>query len=145
MTHCAGYRAAAAARTDRIIGLGIDGEPHAPLPEGVLDVVAIPQDREHLVKLSRTHSGVCWDRLMYSAKETTYKIWYPLTGTWLGFEDVQLIIDPIDSTFTALLLVSAPSLNGRPVTTITGRWLIERCLVVTAATLPAVGGQSRSA
>ena len=29
MTHCAGYRAAAVARSDRLLGIGIDAEPHA--------------------------------------------------------------------------------------------------------------------
>ncbi|WP_234362199.1 hypothetical protein [Streptomyces sp. IMTB 1903] len=32
MTHCLGYRAAAAARADEITALGIDAEPHQPFP-----------------------------------------------------------------------------------------------------------------
>ena len=43
MTHCAGYRAAAVARASDVVTIGIDAEPHAVLPEGVLEVVALPR------------------------------------------------------------------------------------------------------
>jgi 4'-phosphopantetheinyl transferase N-terminal domain/Aldo/keto reductase family len=42
MTHCTGYAAAAVGRHPRISAIGIDAEPDAPLPDGVLDVVATP-------------------------------------------------------------------------------------------------------
>ena len=45
MTHCAGYRAAAVARARDVVTIGIDAEPHAVLPEGVLEVVALPEER----------------------------------------------------------------------------------------------------
>jgi 4'-phosphopantetheinyl transferase EntD len=137
MTHCAGYRAAAVAPADQLTGLGIDGEPHDPLPDGVLDVVALPEEREHLVELGRAHPSICWDRLLFSAKESVYKAWSPLTGRWLGFDDARLTIDPVAGGFTADLLVTGLFLNGRPLTTLTGRWLVEHHLVVTAIGLPA--------
>jgi len=28
--------------------------------------------------------GPSWDRLLFSAKESVYKAWFPLTGRWLG-------------------------------------------------------------
>ena len=42
MTHCAGYAAAAVGPTPRISTIGIDAEPDAPLPDGVLGLVATP-------------------------------------------------------------------------------------------------------
>src|ERR671914_1172478 len=39
MTHCAGYRAAAVARSGELCGLGIDAEPGRPLPDEALDLV----------------------------------------------------------------------------------------------------------
>ena len=48
MTHCAGYRAAALVRAADLASLGIDAEPHGPLPEGVLRRVALPAERERL-------------------------------------------------------------------------------------------------
>src|SRR5690349_19867240 len=40
MTHCAGYRAAAVALDTVIHTIGIDAEPHGPLPEGVEGMIA---------------------------------------------------------------------------------------------------------
>src|SRR5258708_36276243 len=44
ITHCAGYRAAAVAGSGDLMAIGIDAEPDAPLPDGVLDVVALPAE-----------------------------------------------------------------------------------------------------
>ncbi len=48
MTHCAGYAAAAVGSCTRICAIGIDAEPDAPLPDGVLDLVATPTERDRL-------------------------------------------------------------------------------------------------
>ena len=140
MTHCTGYAAAAAASSQLFAGLGIDAEPHAPLPDGVLDVVTRPGEREHLIELGRTYPDVCWDRVLFSAKESVYKTWFPLTRSWLGFEDVTVILDPTGGSFSADLLVSAPDIGGRQLTGLTGRWLVRNGLVVAVATLAAAGG-----
>ncbi|GAA1604694.1 4'-phosphopantetheinyl transferase family protein [Actinoplanes couchii] len=126
ITHCTGYRAAAVGRVTDVAGIGIDAEPHAPLPPRVLGAVTAPGDVEHLEALTAADPGTHWDRLLFSAKESVYKVWYPLTGRWLGFGDAALEIDPVERTFTARILVPAPF------PTLTGRWLVDRDLVVTA-------------
>ncbi len=133
MTHCEGYRAAALARSGTILGIGIDAEPHGALPEGVLEAVSLPEEREWL---EHAHGGVHWDRLLFSAKESTYKAWYPLTGRWLGFADARIGIDPA-GTFTATFLVAPPQVAGRTLTRLTGRWLVSQSLVLTAIVLNA--------
>jgi len=137
LTHCAGYRAAAVTRVDRLASLGIDGEPHAPLPDGVIRIVSLPEEREELSRLARDRPDVCWDRLLFSAKESIYKAWFPLAGTWLGFEDARLTVDPVAGTFSADLLVTGPTVGDRPLTGVRGRWLVRRGLVLTAVTVPA--------
>ncbi len=132
MTHCAGYRAAAVARAVDVLSLGIDAEPHAALPGGVLDNVALPSEQAQLTELRRTVGGVCWDRLLFSGKESVYKAWYPMTGRWLGFEDAVVTIDPVLATFTAHLLVAGPDVGGSELTDFHGRWLVRDGLVVTA-------------
>ncbi|MEV5877188.1 hypothetical protein AB0L75_23710 [Streptomyces sp. NPDC052101] len=42
VSHCTGYRFAALARTSEVVMPGIDAEPDEPLPEGVLEVIALP-------------------------------------------------------------------------------------------------------
>ena len=57
---------------------------------------------------------VHWDRVLFSAKESIYKAWFPLTGRWLGFEEASLSIDPAAGTFAARLHVTAESeFHGR--------------------------------
>lgn len=137
MTHCAGYRAAALAYRRDIAAIGIDAEPHAPLPDGVGEVVTSEAERDALAQLSDAAPRISWDKLLFSAKEATYKAWFPLTERWLGFRDASIAISPADGTFTARLLVPGPVLAGRELTEFSGRWLARDGLVITAITVPA--------
>ncbi|MCQ0025028.1 4'-phosphopantetheinyl transferase superfamily protein [Streptomyces somaliensis DSM 40738] len=132
LTHCQGYRAAAVARDADLRSLGIDAEDHLPLPDGVLGLVASEAERAHLAALARLHPGVHWDRLLFSAKESVYKAWFPLTRRWLGHEEAELAFAP-DGTFTARLLQRAPAV---PAEGFTGRWAVDGALAVTAVTVP---------
>ena len=132
MTHCAGYRAAVVAHATELRSVGVDAEPHGPLPEGVLDVVSLPDERRHLAGLP---PDVHWDRLLFSAKESVYKSWFPLTQRWLGFEEAALEF-ATDGTFTARLLVPGPVLDGVELRGFAGRWLVEDGLVLTAIAVP---------
>lgn len=135
ITHCTGYRAAAVARRTEVASVGIDAEPHEPLPEGVLDPITLPAERDHLTALTATHPGTHWGRLLFSAKESTYKTWFPLTGRWLGFKDARLRFAPQAQAWTAELLVPGDRLDGGPaLTRFTGRYVIAAGLVVTSVT-----------
>src|SRR6202011_411228 len=105
ITHCAGYRASAVARLTDLRAIGVDAEPHAALPAGLLSVIATPDERSALGALSARRAGTCWDRLLFSAKESVFKAWFPLAGRWLGFGDAVITIDPEAGTFEAALLV----------------------------------------
>ncbi|MCZ0970537.1 4'-phosphopantetheinyl transferase family protein [Streptomyces noursei] len=137
MTHCTGYRGAAVARATDVRSVGVDAEPHARIEDpGVLELVTLPDERAQLSQLAAHQPEICWDRLIFSAKESVYKAWFPLTGRWLGFEDAHLTLDPTDATFTARFLVPGPVVEGRELTEFTGRWLIGSQLVMTAVTVP---------
>ncbi|HMG42357.1 MAG TPA: 4'-phosphopantetheinyl transferase superfamily protein [Acidimicrobiales bacterium] len=132
ITHCAGYRAAAVARSGDVGALGIDAEPHAPLPDGVLDTVASDDERAHLHRLAGREPDVRWDRLLFSAKESAYKAWYPTGGRILEFEEATVALDP-DGTLSVRLV------DG---TTLAGRWLVADGLVLTVATATATANYS---
>jgi enterobactin synthetase component D / holo-[acyl-carrier protein] synthase len=135
ITHCLGYRACAAARSDVVRSLGIDAEPNAPLPDGVLELVAFGKERERVAEPSPAAAGggrVNLPRLLFSAKEATYKAWFPLTERWLGFEDVDLSIDLSRGCFRAALLVDGPVVHGTRLTEFAGRWAIEDGIILTA-------------
>ncbi len=136
ITHCEGYRACAVARDSEILTVGLDAEPHDRLPDGVLGAIALPQERDRVAALAAAEPGACWDRLLFCAKESVYKAWFPLTGRWLGFEEALVDFDPDARTFTAQLLVDGPVVNGVPLGGFTGRWRISRGLIVTSIVIP---------
>jgi 4'-phosphopantetheinyl transferase EntD len=139
MTHCPGYRAAAVARAGEVAGVGIDAEPDAPLPGGVFELVTRPEEREHLADLARAHPRLPWGRLVFSAKESVYKTWFPLARCWLSFEDVRVSFDADRRRFRAEVLSAELDPGRRPFTALSGRWTVGRGLVLTTATLPAPG------
>jgi enterobactin synthetase component D / holo-[acyl-carrier protein] synthase len=132
MTHCDGYRAAVVAHSTDLTTIGIDAEPNAALPEGVLDAIARPEELDHLRRLPST--GVHWDRLLFSAKESVYKAWFPVTRTWLDFEGASIDVHPESGTFHARVLVDTPPTASRPLPEFHGRWLATDDLVITAIT-----------
>ncbi|MFI5756898.1 4'-phosphopantetheinyl transferase [Streptomyces sp. NPDC051569] len=128
ITHCDGYRAAVVARSARTAALGIDAEPALPLPRGVLGLVASDTERAALERLAGARPDVCWDRLMFSAKEAVYKAWFPATRRWLGFADAEVEFGP-GGTFTARLHPADPPPGA--CTGFTGRWLVRGDLLMT--------------
>jgi 4'-phosphopantetheinyl transferase EntD len=143
MTHCAGYRAAAIARAAEVLTIGVDAEPDEPLPPGVLDLIALAPEKDRVASLAAAAPGTCWDRLLFSAKESVYKAWFPLTARWLDFSEAMITIEPLAGTFTAQLLVPGPEADNRVIDKFSGRWLARDGLVVTAIT-EEPSGQPRS-
>lgn len=129
ITHCKGYRAAAVARQIDILTVGIDAEPDEQLPPGTLDHVAVAQEQAWLATAC---PGVHWDRLLFSAKESVFKAWFPLAQDWLGFEQAVVSFHPASSTFQVHLLVPLPTPSGAGLEHLTGRFLVRDGLLLTA-------------
>jgi enterobactin synthetase component D / holo-[acyl-carrier protein] synthase len=135
LTHCAGYRGAAVAKWDRVRSVGIDAEPHATLPDGVLEQVASESERAGLRAIDDAlDATVHADRVLFCAKEAIYKAWYPLARRWLGFEHAEVRLDPTGA-FHARLLVAGPVVDGAELTELSGRWLVADGLILAAVTL----------
>jgi 4'-phosphopantetheinyl transferase EntD len=132
ITHCRGYTAGAVARATDLAAIGVDAEPHAPLREGLIDRLAAAEEVAGLGALAEAAPSIHWDRLLFSAKEALYKAWFPLAGRWLGVRDSVLAIDRRQGTFTARLLVGGPVVAGAELSSLSGRWLVEDGLVLTA-------------
>lgn len=145
LTHCRGYRAAVVASTASVSGLGIDAEPDAPLPERVLAHVASAGERRHLADLRSADPAVRWDRLLFCAKEAFYKVWSPVMGTWLGFDEAEAAFHPAEphlpeDGFVVRLTAASASrrcprrADGAGFPALQGRWLARRGILVTAIT-----------
>jgi 4'-phosphopantetheinyl transferase EntD len=133
LTHCTGLRAAAVARRADILSLGIDAEPHLPLPSGLLDRIGLPVEQ---TAVTRRRDGICWDRLLFSAKESVYKVWFPLTHRRLAFSEARIDLHPDPGSPTtgeirAELLVPGPVRRGRSLTAVCGRYAVRQGLLVT--------------
>ena len=142
ITHTTGFRAAAVASRSVFASIGIDAEQNDRLPDGIEEAVTVPGEPEMLAALSRALPATHWGRLLFSAKETVYKAWYPLTGRRLGYEDVRLAIDPV-GTFAAKLLVDgARTDDGPPIVELRGRFVVAHGLITTAVTVPSTYGDA---
>jgi 4'-phosphopantetheinyl transferase EntD len=136
ITHTTSYRAAAVAPRSVLASVGIDTEQNGRLPDGVEELVTVPGEPEMLAALARAFPVTHWGRLLFSAKESIYKAWYPLTGRWLGFEDACLTIDPAGTFAAKLLIDGARTDGGPPLTELRGRFLVAHGLVATTVTVP---------
>ncbi|ARD42821.1 hypothetical protein B6G06_08160 [Actinomyces gaoshouyii] len=133
MTHCEHYRAAAVARQEDVDCLGIDAEPNAPLPAGVLVRVATaPEELDGLRRLAAERPDAAVDRLLFSAKESLYKAWYPREMRWLGFGDALVRLG--DGEFIADLTDPRPGGRTRR---LQGRWILAEDTIATAVVVPA--------
>jgi 4'-phosphopantetheinyl transferase EntD len=130
ITHCVGYQACAVARAADVAAIGIDAEPNAGLPAGLIEKVATGLERAWIARQAAVQPTVCWDRLLFSAKEAARKLWYPLTGRWPGLHDAAIGL-ATTGTFTVCL---APAAGDRLAARMTGRWLAAGGLIVTAIT-----------
>ena len=137
MTHCDGYRAAVVARREVLASVGVDAEPHGPLPDGVRDRVTLREERAMLEALAAERGEVAWDRLLFSAKESVFKAWFPLMERWLGFEECRVELD-VDGGVRGVLLVPGPEVAGVRIEVLHGRWTARPTHVATAVTVPAV-------
>jgi 4'-phosphopantetheinyl transferase EntD len=132
MTHCAGFRAAAVAPSWRVYALGIDAEVNERLPDGVASDIADPSEWARLDRLP--DRGVAWDRLLFSAKESTFKCWYPATHRWVGFSDIVVDVD-VSGSFEARLSPGLARGAGFPRGVVRGRWGFLGTIVATAVVL----------
>lgn len=136
LTHTQGYRGAVVGRSTAVRSVGIDAEPHDVLPDKVLGAISLPAERREIAALP---GELYWDRILFCAKEATYKAWFPLTQRWLGFEDAHITFE-IDSSgtaggFVSRILIDPATRSGPPLRELTGRWSVAGGLALTAIVL----------
>lgn len=136
LTHCKGFRGAVVGRAGEVRSVGIDAEPHDVLPDGVLDAITVPAER---IELGGMPDGLHWDRILFCAKEATYKAWYPLTHRWLGFEDAHITFgvdaSGVTGGFRSRILIDPAAEHGPPLTALEGRWSVRDGVTLTAIVL----------
>jgi 4'-phosphopantetheinyl transferase EntD len=112
------------------VAIGIDAEVNEPLPHGVLAIVARDEEVARIDR--RRRQGVYWDRALFSAKESVFKAWYPLTGRWLDFEDVTVNFESRSNRFKARFLAEKPIVEGRQIRFFDGKIIVQAGRIITA-------------
>jgi enterobactin synthetase component D len=116
-------------------GLGIDAEPRLPLATELWS--SILDEEEQREALAAKEPGI-QARLVFSAKETTYKALYPTLKQFLNFSEVHIQMHSEDGSFFANLVgpIAKTFAVRQP---LEGRLLVDDELMVTAMMLPRNG------
>jgi len=145
ITHTRGFCAAAVAREADCAGVGLDAERWRPLSERALARICHEEEVTRLRALPR-HPAELWGAAVFSAKETLYKAYFPLTATFIGFRDAQVRLLPESDDAgrfeTWLVRDDVPDAAGRRC--FEGRYSIgtagEEALVITGLAMPPATG-----
>ncbi len=95
ISHCQELCIAACAKQHPIISLGLDVEPLKPLKPGLEKYIHTTAETAYLESFSPRLP----ERLVFSAKESLYKCFYPLLETFFGFHAVEIAIDDQNHQF----------------------------------------------
>lgn len=98
ISHAGDLVLAVAAPSAAIRGIGVDLEPAVPLDADLVHRVCRP---EEVARLPASAAPGQHAKLIFSAKESVYKCIAPLTGVFLEFEDVEILLDMGNEQFRA--------------------------------------------
>lgn len=139
LTHCEDFCAVAVAHDSQLLGLGLDAEPRRVLEARILQRISSEAERRHLAALPPAPGESDWGLLLFSAKESFYKCYFPLARRFLGFRDAEIEFLPEAGSFRARLLAAdAPSAAGAR--RLNGRFEVDATHVATGVLLPTPGG-----
>jgi len=137
ITHTNGFCAAAVARADAFAGIGLDAERDEALSERAAARICGRIELEALRTLLG-RKAEHWAAVVFSAKETLYKAYFPLTGFFIGFRDAAIALFPeADDAgrFEAKLLRrDAPDAAGQR--RFAGRYAADGTRVITGIAIP---------
>jgi 4'-phosphopantetheinyl transferase EntD len=120
--------AAALARTDAAVGIGIDAEPATPLDADLVGLVCLPGEVR-----PGDRAGA---KVVFCVKEALYKAVFPLTRRFLEFSDVRVVLSLADSAFHAEAVTDAGGPRLPPGRLVHGSVTVVDGLVLAALRLP---------
>lgn len=130
ISHCHDLCVAACARDRDVAGLGIDVEPLEALPHGVERYIHTEAEAAFIADNPGEHP----ERLIFSAKESLYKCFYPLVQRYFGFHAVALSFDRERQSYrytpTEQCKIAFPALRFEGRYTISSTHLITACYLI---------------
>ena len=128
ITHCPEYCAAAVAEQSLYTSIGIDAERHREMDDRLLNYISLPEEQHHLATLPQ---DLNWRLLLFSAKESVYKFFYPFQLRRLRFQDVLISFEPDAGSFQAQLVPQSED-NDKQILRYHGKFLVTGDLYLTA-------------
>ncbi|AXI45924.1 phosphopantetheinyl transferase [Sulfitobacter sp. SK012] len=112
--------------------LGVDLEEDTPLAADLMDVVCGQAELTWLDEQPAAERGLM-AKLIFCAKEATYKTQYPLTGAVFGFDHLEVTINRAETEFSACFLAPAGEFVAGDV--LAGRFAHAAGMLVTGVAL----------
>ena len=130
ISHGADLCFAVIARKRALAAVGLDLEPATPLPDDLMETVCTAQERAQ-------HTAPLAARLIFCAKEATYKAQYAQSGALLEFHDLAVRLTADATGFTATLTRPCPPFPQG--TAFSGHLVIADGIIAALVALPAAG------
>lgn len=129
ISHTGSTCVAAVALKAQVHTLGLDLEEDTPLGRDLEPMVVTPEERAWLDNLSEGERGRA-GKLIFSAKESVFKCWFPVEEQWLDFQDAAVVADPEMGTWSAR--IGKEPQRGFP-STVGGAFVRRHGLLITGA------------
>lgn len=110
ISHSDAFCLAAVARSDQVLALGVDVEPNLPMEEDLWDSVLTPEELAWLVTRPVSKQGRL-ARLIFSAKECTYKCQYKITNLLFSYNNISIKIED-EKIFSATFIQNTGYFNA---------------------------------
>ena len=101
ITHTPGFCAAAVARSSDYAGIGIDAETRVALKAELLSKICTDREQAWIAQQSEDRYWPYWGKIIFSIKESLYKVFNPIHQVFLGFEEAEVCLSPLDGSFAA--------------------------------------------
>lgn len=134
ISHTQGICVVMLASTEDALSIGLDVEEATALNPELHDMICRPEEREQIRQL-RVEYGTApaYEKLIFSAKESVHKTYFPLNHHTLDFCDARIELDWPQQSFTACILNPEPHPKN-PITQLNGKFLFYQNWIFTAIT-----------
>ena len=131
ITHSEGFAAVAVGLAKDVSGIGIDLELLSRVVDfNIMRHVCVDNERKLLESLPSEQANRNL-RIIFSAKESIFKCFFPISKTYLCFQDAEIIIDEKNCEFSFILSKACSGITSAGFQHF-GRYLIKNNLLLTS-------------
>lgn len=125
ISHTAGLCIVAIARSEDFQSIGLDVEQATPLSDETRAIICRKEEIDATTRLQflpgNRFAGSSLDKLIFSAKESIHKTYFPINFHTLDFLDARIVLNEDGESFTAEILNPEPN-PIQPIHQLSGRY-----------------------